>query len=195
MRKVVATLLLGIALLIVALYLMSVFHLALADALGVIGLLGVAAAIAAFWPERKVKPRCEVREAWLTSTSPSFGDDNQLWEYRLGAHLANLSDQTDSLVSVGVEVSKGGESLGSGVLVSGARAIDRASGHVLPFPLAPHSVVVAEGVGNLSMGVSRMLALARDASTPWECRFTFTFAKATPAQLTLTTERPHWSKP
>lgn len=193
MRKVIATLLLGLALLILALYLMSMFHLPLADALGVIGLLGVAAAIVAFWPERKASSRCEVREAWLTSNHLEFADDNQLWEYKLSAHLANLGDQTDSLVSVTVRISKGGEVLNSGVLVTGARGIDKSTGHLLPFPMAAHSVVVAEGIGNLSMNVSRMLALAEDRSTPWVCTFTFAFAKARSAKVTLTSEKPHWA--
>jgi len=195
MRRVIATLLLGLALLVVVLYLMSVFHLLLADALGVIGLLSVAAALVAFWPGRKARPRCELLEAWLQSSHAEFAANNQLWEFKLSARLSNFGDDTDTLVDVLVHLSKGGETLHDKSLTTGARLIDSRTGHVLPFPLAPQAVVVAEGVGNLSMSVSRMLELAEDRSTPWVGVFTFKFLKSPAQQVTLSSDEPHWEKP
>lgn len=165
----------------------------ISDSAGIIGLLGVSAALVAFVPFG-AKAKCELVEAWLHPTHEDFWKDNQLWEYKLGARISNSGPGTDTLKSIRHTVEKNGRKIRNPVLVVGARPITEKSGHVLPFAIQPHTTIIVEGVANLVLNIPDMMEMAQDTGTPWKITYKFIFESSRTQSVTLSTASPSWSK-
>lgn len=89
MKQLLLTLLIGAALVALCLRVAGLLNWSISDSASIIGLLGVSAALVAFIPFGS-KAKCELVEAWLQPTSRHFLENNQLWEYKLGARISNM---------------------------------------------------------------------------------------------------------
>lgn len=193
MKQLLLTLLIGAALVALCLRVAGLLNWSISDSASIIGLLGVSAALVAFIPFGS-KDKCELVEAWLQPTSRHFLENNQLWEYKLGARISNSGSGTDTLKTIRHTVEKNGKKIRDPVLVAGARPITEKSGHVLPFTIQPHTTVIVEGVANLALKIPEMMEMAEDTSTPWKITYKFIFESSRTKSVTLSTASPSWSK-
>jgi hypothetical protein len=192
-KQVALSLLVAGALVVLCMRIAGFLHWSITDSASVIGLLGVSAALVSLLPLGS-KAKCELVEAWLEPTRSDFCENNQLWEYKLGARISNSGAAADTLMTIRHTVKKGGKKIRHSVLAAGARLITEKTGHVLPFAIQPHTTVVVEGVANLGLTMREMTEMAEDMDTPWKMTHKFIFKNSRNQSVTLSTFDPSWLK-
>lgn len=100
------------------------------DAIAFVGLLGIAAALVAFVPD-KINSKCRVH----ISDCQMYVNGDEIWEFRFRATLMNVGSVDDTLEDVEHKLYKRGLGFFHSTLVSGARKLVEDRGHVLPHPL------------------------------------------------------------
>lgn len=193
MKRILLCLVIGVVLILMIPAIMGAMNWSLGDAVAVIGVLGVAAALLALLPPSKGKTQCKVKEVWMSADAEQFGMTNALWTFSLNARITNTGETDELLEDVLLKVSKGREQLHTAKAVFGAGPVGLREGTILPYKLAPGMSIETRGVCSLSMKPVEMERLAAAPQPPWTVTCTFVFSRSRKKVVRLTADNPHWS--
>lgn len=184
MRKLTTILFITLLLLIFVFFLYQFLLLELNDAIALVALIGVAAALAALILSSPKPARFSISDGWLEIREAAY-------EYKVRFTLINTGDKEDVLENIDHLFYKRGFGVTRSVLVCGAREITSETGHILPFPLKPKVATVLEGWGNVLAKMRYMEAI--EAKDQWELfvlRCTLRFSDSKPHTIWLSVGGP-----
>ncbi|MCW8277203.1 hypothetical protein IMF27_17300 [Pseudomonas sp. PCH199] len=193
MKRILLCLAITVVLILMIPAVMGAMNWPLSDAVAVIGVLSVSAALVALLAPGKGKAQCKVLEVWMSADAEQAGTYNALWSFSLNARVTNTGEVEELLEDVELKVSKGGEIFRTAKAIFGAGPVGLQEGTILPYSLAPGVSIETRGICHLSMKPVEMERLAGATQPPWTVTCTFIFSRSRKKVVQLSVDNPHWS--
>ena len=152
-------------------------------AIGIVGLIGTAAAVASLVEEKKgnIRPHFVVSEAWIELKTDTF------FGYKFRATIVNPTDQPDVLLRIDHQLYHRRLGFIRSLLTCGASEIGTKTGHVLPIECKSritYEVTCFADVPVIVPAMNRMLQLQDWDNYVLRCTFRFSSAKPITVRVT-----------